>query len=63
MYIYIYALLSFSGMGHLHLTFEHNAHKGTLKIKVWQLSNLLLPPRKSYSFMEKKDAMLQVIQI
>lgn len=31
-------------MGHLHLTFEHNSHKGTLKIKVWQLSNLLLPP-------------------
>lgn len=31
-------------MGHLHLTFEYHSHKGTLKIKVWQLSDLLLPP-------------------
>lgn len=33
-------------MGYLHLTFEYHSHKDTLKIKVWQLSDLLLPPRK-----------------
>ncbi|XP_061197457.1 ankyrin repeat domain-containing protein 12-like [Saccostrea echinata] len=31
-------------MGYLHLTFEYHSHKETLKIKVWQISDLLLPP-------------------
>jgi hypothetical protein len=30
-------------MGYLHLSFEY--HKGVLKVRVWQISDLLLPPR------------------
>ncbi|KAJ8320505.1 hypothetical protein KUTeg_002092 [Tegillarca granosa] len=31
-------------LGYVHLTFEYHAHKTTLKIRVWQISDLLLPP-------------------
>ncbi|XP_046370563.2 uncharacterized protein LOC124144983 [Haliotis rufescens] len=34
----------FPAMGHLHLSFEYHIHKGSLKIRVWQISDLLLPP-------------------
>ncbi|XP_067659024.1 uncharacterized protein [Haliotis asinina] len=34
----------FPAMGHLHLSFEYHVHKGSLKIRVWQISDLLLPP-------------------
>ncbi|XP_050414798.2 uncharacterized protein LOC126828836 [Patella vulgata] len=31
-------------MGHIHMSFEYHVHKSMLKIKIWQLSDLLLPP-------------------
>ncbi|XP_060555862.1 uncharacterized protein LOC132716574 isoform X1 [Ruditapes philippinarum] len=31
-------------LGHIHLSVEYHAAKGSLKIRVWQLSDLLLPP-------------------
>ncbi|XP_060066437.1 uncharacterized protein LOC132546737 [Ylistrum balloti] len=31
-------------LGYLHLTFEYHAKKMTLKIRVWQVTDLLLPP-------------------
>ncbi|XP_033764339.1 uncharacterized protein LOC117345371 [Pecten maximus] len=31
-------------LGYLHLTFEYHAKKNTLKIRVWQITDLLLPP-------------------
>ncbi|OWF39833.1 uncharacterized protein LOC110464575 [Mizuhopecten yessoensis] len=31
-------------LGYLHLTFEYHAKKTTLKIRVWQVTDLLLPP-------------------
>ncbi|XP_041377353.1 uncharacterized protein LOC121389771 [Gigantopelta aegis] len=34
----------FPAMGHLHLSFEYHVHKGSLKIRVWQVGDLLLPP-------------------
>ncbi|XP_069119661.1 uncharacterized protein [Argopecten irradians] len=31
-------------LGYLHLTFEYHAKKASLKIRVWQVTDLLLPP-------------------
>ncbi|KAK3104953.1 hypothetical protein FSP39_013944 [Pinctada imbricata] len=51
-------------LGYIHLTFEYHSHKETLKIRVWQISDLLLPPpstsmistiyAKSYLMPDKK---------
>ncbi|XP_052081586.1 uncharacterized protein LOC127719477 [Mytilus californianus] len=51
-------------IGYIHLTFEYNSKKSSLKIRVWQITDLLLPPTntsmihslfiKSYLMPDKK---------
>ena len=36
----------FSVLGYVTMSVEYHSSKGTLKIRVWQITDLLLPPRK-----------------
>ena len=36
----------FIDLGHIQLSFEYNSKNGTLKIRIWQIADLLFPPGK-----------------
>ena len=36
----------FLDLGHIQLSFEYNSKTDTLKIRVWQIADLLFPPGK-----------------